>query len=80
MSVEIFVVCDGDNCNSRVQVPQQGAIPQGWVVLSWVQPDFSINGPVPQEPRVKQISKLFCGWRCAHKLVKGYIREKDIVG
>ena len=75
--IEMFVVCDENNCNSRVQIPQQNAVPTGWVMLSWVQPDLSLNGPQSKQG-VKQISKLFCGWRCAYKLVKGFLREKEV--
>lgn len=83
MAYNVEISCDGENCNSSKQVPQVGAIPVGWVVVSNVNPSSVTqfqqpnNGPIP--PGSQQKTMIFCGWRCAFKYVKSFLRKEEQV-
>lgn len=81
MSFEIFITCDDSECNSRIQVPQVGQLPNGWVFLQYPMMLSTADllagrqGGRNGQPVGQMISKTFCGWRCANKQTKQFVQE-----
>ena len=71
MGYQVFVECEREECNSRVQVPGVGQMPTGWLVLRWAKISLQ-NGQTVPEP----VNSVFCSWKCILHFVKGYIEEK----
>lgn len=68
------IQCDG--CNAIHQIPQPGAVPNGWIIVGYVKQ--SLNGKaamIQQEP----VNMTFCSWRCVIKHAKGFVQEVDKV-
>lgn len=79
MAYSVFVECDQEGCNSRIQVNQPGDLPEGWSYIEFIKPALSLltlnNGSVRPDQKVR-VRKLFCSWRCHMKEVKKYLTEK----
>lgn len=71
MAQEFYIKCDGEGCNARVQTQQPGNLPTGWVVVNFAKLDVQSGQTKPQ-------AEVFCGWRCAHKFIRGHIRKEDL--
>lgn len=81
MSFEVFIKCDLESCNSRAQIPQVGNLPKGWIGLNYPNIRLDINGKNPLAQNRENLvleTKVFCGWACTHKFIKGFVREKAI--
>lgn len=71
MAFETFVKCDRDGCNSRAQVPQQGAFPTGWVAIRYLKPSLEKN-------QMEQATVTLCSWKCAFHFAKQFVVEEPI--
>jgi hypothetical protein len=85
---DVVVICDC-GCEKRQQVPQVGAVPTGWVGVTWPERVVQIAQPgqpmpgMPQgmpigpgtnpQPTIEQRTMLFSSWRCVNKHVKAQL-------
>jgi hypothetical protein len=82
---DVTVICDC-GCDKSEQVPQVGAVPTGWVGVTWPErivriaqpgqplpggpPGMPIGPGNPNQPTIEQRTMLFSSWRCLSKHVK----------
>lgn len=77
MSYQIFVMCDLVDCGARVEVPQQGMLPVGWVATKTIKVDLRARpGAGVNQPTVEQ-TLVFCGPRCTVKHFKAQLAGGD---
>lgn len=74
---EVFIICDREECNSRVQVPQPGALPTGWLGIQWQRAPVHVAMPGPNQADPQQgrelVTSMFCSWKCAMHFAKGFL-------
>lgn len=80
---EVMVVCDC-GCDKTAPVPQAGALPVGWVGVTWPQRAVAKvvtrdQGPPigPGANQIEQRTMVFSSWRCVNKHVKAMLTGAD---
>lgn len=71
----VTILCDEEQCKSKVQVPQVGAFPTGWLSIQFAQP--TLNKDLSHGTNQNQV-KIFCGWRCCYKFIKYRLGNKEL--